>query len=66
MSEELRWVEPQPIAIPEDFRRAIGGHPLVAEMLYQRGYRTAEAARAFMDPDAYQPTSADDPGQRVE
>jgi single-stranded-DNA-specific exonuclease len=60
MSEDLRWVEPQPIAIPEDFRRAIGGHPLVAEMLYQRGYRTAEAARAFMDPDAYQPTSADE------
>ena len=60
MSEDIRWVEPQPVAIPEDFRRAIGGHPLVAETLYRRGYRTVEAARAFMDPDAYQPTSADE------
>ena len=60
MSEDVRWIEPQPISIPEDFRRAIGGHPLVAETLYRRGFRTVEAARAFLDPDAYQPTSADE------
>ena len=60
MNEDVRWIEPEPIAIPEEFRRAIGGHPLVAETLYRRVYRTVEAARAFMDPDAYQPTSADE------
>ncbi|MBG0771811.1 MAG: single-stranded-DNA-specific exonuclease RecJ, partial [Anaerolineaceae bacterium] len=60
MPEDIRWIEPEPIAIPEAFRRAIGGHPLVAETLYRRGYRTVEAARAFMDPNAYQPTSADE------
>ncbi|MBG0786411.1 MAG: single-stranded-DNA-specific exonuclease RecJ [Anaerolineaceae bacterium] len=60
MSEEVRWIEPEPITIPEDFRRTIGGHPLVAETLWRRGFRTVEAAQAFMDPDAYQPTSADE------
>jgi len=60
MSEEVRWIEPDPITIPEDFRQAIGGHPLVAETLYRRGFRTIDAARAFLDPDAYQPTSADE------
>jgi len=60
MVDDIRWIEPEPIAIPEAFRKAIGGHPLVAETLYRRGYRTVEAARAFMDPDAYSPTSAND------
>lgn len=60
MSEDVRWIEPESIAVPEDFRQAIGGHPLVAETLYRRGYRTVEAAHAFMDPDTYHPTSADE------
>ncbi|QRN84069.1 single-stranded-DNA-specific exonuclease RecJ [Chloroflexota bacterium] len=60
MLEEVRWIEPEPITIPEDFRRTIGGHPLVAETLWRRGFRTVEAAQAFMDPDAYHPTSADE------
>jgi single-stranded-DNA-specific exonuclease len=60
MSEEIHWIEPQPITIPEDFRRAIGGHPLVAETLYRRGFRTVEAAQAFLDPEIYHPTSADE------
>jgi single-stranded-DNA-specific exonuclease len=60
MSDEIRWIEPKPITVPEEFRRAIGGHPLVAETLWRRGHRTLEAAQAFLDPDAYQPTSADE------
>ena len=32
-------------------------HPLVAEVLWQRGYRTEEAARAFLNPDFYTPAS---------
>lgn len=60
MSDEIRWIEPKPITVPEEFRRAIGGHPLVAETLWRRGCRTLEAAQAFLDPDAYRPTSADE------
>ena len=60
MRPEPRWIEPKPIIIPEDFREAIGGHPLVAETLYRRGYQTVEAAQAFLDPDCYHPTSADE------
>lgn len=66
MAEDVRWIEPEPITIPEDFRRAIGGHPLVAETLWRRGFRTVETAQAFMDPDAYQPTSPDElPDARI-
>jgi len=60
MPGNLRWTEPNPISIPDEFREAIGGHPLVAETLYRRGYHTLEAARSFMDPDAYQPAPADE------
>lgn len=60
MRPEPRWIEPEPINIPDEFREAIGGHPLVAETLYHRGYRTIETAQAFLDPDRYQPTSADE------
>ncbi|MCW1969810.1 MAG: single-stranded-DNA-specific exonuclease RecJ [Anaerolineae bacterium] len=40
-----------------DFLSAIGGHPLVAEILWQRGYTTVQAAQAFLHPNAYVPTS---------
>lgn len=60
MRPEPRWIEPKPIEIPLDFQEAIGGHPLVAETLYRRGYRSIEAAQAFLNPDLYQPTSADE------
>ncbi len=43
--------------IPEDFQSAIGGHPLVAQVLYQRGYRDVPSAQAFLNPDLYQPAS---------
>ncbi|HEB66251.1 MAG TPA: single-stranded-DNA-specific exonuclease RecJ [Chloroflexi bacterium] len=46
-----------PPTVPEDLRRAVGGHPLVAELLYRRGITTPEAARAFLDPSAYRPAS---------
>jgi len=58
MNEETRWIKPKQIEIPEDFKEAIGGHPLVAETLYQRGYHSIEAAHSFLDPDRYQPTPA--------
>ncbi len=33
----------------------IGGHPLIARLLAQRGYETLEQAEAFLNPDAYTP-----------
>ncbi len=43
---------------PPDFTAAVGGHPLVAEILWRRGCATAAAARAFLDPDQYSPAPA--------
>ena len=58
MDEEKRWVKPEETQLPDDFRAAIGGHPLVAQTLYRRGYHNIDEALAFMDPDRYQPASA--------
>lgn len=60
MTDSPRWIELDPINIPDNFRQAIGGHPLVAETLYRRGHRTVEDALAFLYPDHYQPASADE------
>lgn len=46
---------PESPPIPKDFQRAIGGSPLVARILAQRGYHDPQAARAFMDWRAYTP-----------
>ena len=59
-SKDKRWIMPEKGSIPQAYQAAIGGHPLVAQTLYQRGYHTIEAARAFLDPDRYQPAPASD------
>ena len=43
---------------------AVGGHPLIARLLAQRGLDTPEQADAFLDPDAYTPAAADAPVRR--
>ncbi len=40
---------------PAAFAAAIGGHPLVADVLWARGHRDPQAARAFLDPKLYTP-----------
>ncbi len=60
MPEPVQWILKQEIEVPADFQDAIGGHPLVAQTLYQRGYRSLEAARSFLDPGEYQPTSPEE------
>jgi len=52
-----RWIDPVPINVPEALREAVGGHPLVAEILARRGIRTREAAQGFLNPDCYTPVS---------
>jgi len=54
------WLEPQPIAVPEELQSAVGGHPLVAQTLARRGLTGVDAARAFLDPAYYRPAPPSD------
>jgi single-stranded-DNA-specific exonuclease len=54
------WLDPQPITVPAALRKAVGGHPVVAERLARRGITSPEAARRFLDPAAYTPASPGD------
>src|SRR5512139_750753 len=49
----MDWIEPPPVPCSE-LRPDL--HPLAAMALFRRGLRTPEAARAFLDPQAYSPT----------
>lgn len=60
MPHEKQWLPPEKIDTPASFVREIGGHPLVAQTLYRRGIKTAQAARAFMDWQQYTPTPPDE------
>jgi single-stranded-DNA-specific exonuclease len=51
------WLDPDPASAPPSLRQAIGGHPLVAQVLAQRGLVDVERARAFLDPAYYTPAS---------
>lgn len=55
-----QWNVHEEQTVPADFQAAVGGHPLVARALYRRGIRTSASAAAFLDPDAYQPASAEE------
>ena len=49
------WQFVPPIEPAPELVAAIGGHPLVAQLLAQRGYPQPEQALAFVDPERYQP-----------
>ena len=51
------WIDPAPVSLPPALGEAVGGHALVAETLVRRGITDAAAAKAFLDPRAYQPAS---------
>lgn len=48
------WIDPQSVEIPDEFRAAIGGR-LATEILYRRNIRDLDTAKAFLNPDLYQP-----------
>jgi single-stranded-DNA-specific exonuclease len=53
----MRWIlpssDPQAVRISE----VVGGDTLLAQLLWARGLRSVEEARAFLDPDSYSPAS---------
>src|SRR5512136_2092467 len=51
------WLEPTPVSVSDVLRSAVGGHPLVAEILARRGLMSPEDALPFLDPDRYTPAS---------
>ncbi|MEN6480413.1 MAG: single-stranded-DNA-specific exonuclease RecJ, partial [Anaerolineales bacterium] len=51
-----RWQVHEPVAVSAELREAVGGHPLLATLLAQRGITDPEAARRFLDPARYTPT----------
>ncbi len=53
----LPWLEPTPLEVPAGLHAAVGGHPLLTEMLVRRGVTTPAAALAFLDPQHYTPAS---------
>lgn len=60
MRSESRWIDPPECTVDPDVARGLGGHPLVARILAQRGYNSLDAARAFLDPACYRPAPAED------
>ncbi len=51
----MEWFFPAEVTVPAALREAVGGHPLVAEILARRGITSPEEARAFLDPQHYTP-----------
>ncbi len=49
------WSLLEPGSPADDLAAAVGGHPLVAQLLAQRGFTQPAAARAFLDPAVYTP-----------
>ena len=50
------WLEPFLIKVPEDFIHAIGGNPLVSQVLFSRGINQIESAKEYLFPETYHPT----------
>jgi single-stranded-DNA-specific exonuclease len=55
-----KWLEPHEYQLPESYRAAIGGHPLVAQILFDRGLETVDAACAFLNSEAFASVSPGD------
>ena len=51
------WLLASQTDVPVELREAVGGHPLVARLLAQRGITDGERARSYLDPSAYAPAS---------
>jgi single-stranded-DNA-specific exonuclease len=50
------WLEPHSISVPKIFIQAIGGNPLVSQVLYSRGLTDIHAAKGFLHHEEYHAT----------
>lgn len=55
----LKWLEPPEMRASTALQQAVGGNPLVADTLARRGFSQPQAALAFLHPERYQPTPAE-------
>ncbi len=53
----MQWRMAPAVDVPVSMRQLVGGHPLVAERLFRKGFTDAAKIRAFLDPAAYAPAS---------
>lgn len=54
------WDIPKAVETPPALVDAVGGHPLVARLLWQRGITDPVEASTFLDPDGYRPSPPTD------
>jgi len=47
------WLNPKPVPVPAEISEAVGGHPLVSEILVRRGLADLDRIQAFLDPQSY-------------
>jgi single-stranded-DNA-specific exonuclease len=50
------WIQPSSPPVPDALDELVGGNALVARLLAQRGIRSVEEARPFLDPGCYDPS----------
>lgn len=53
----MLWQEPPKVKASDALYQAVGGHPLVADILARRGMTKPEQAIPFIDPSEYTPTA---------
>jgi len=47
------WLNPKPVPVPAEISEAVGGHPLVSEILMRWGSTDLDRLQAFLDPQLY-------------
>lgn len=52
-----QWINAGQVDLPPEVLHAAGDDPLLAGILYRRGFTEPNAIRGFLDPDAYHPSS---------
>ena len=48
------------LSVPPEVAAAVGGHPLLAQILLRRGLADLQDVVGFIDPDKYQPAQPQD------
>jgi single-stranded-DNA-specific exonuclease len=56
MRNLFTWNDPPTVTPDPRFVEIVGGHPLIAQILMQRGFDSIQKAQAFLDPTYYPPT----------